>query len=373
MNISAEKTPNAQEKRIIVHVSEVSVAQNGGMARIEWNWKRELEKRGYRFIHIGPEEVGGVSHPFLFPIKAYFYFKSLKIKPEFFIVHEPASGVFCSFGIPCFVESHGVEQRYWEFQKEEHISSLRLSWKTKLLFPLWRLYTCNKGLKKSSYLLLSNYEDKSYCLKYYRRNESDILVFKNGVNIYQRIFFKFDKPEINIVYNATWIERKGKTILVDAAKYLYSKGYKINYLLMGTGGSQESILRDWPPELHSNVKIVPRFESEMENGLLLDNEVFVLPTYYEGQSLALLQAMAIGLCCITTNCCGQKDIIIDGENGLLIERGSPKDLAMKIESLYKDRLKMVSIGNKAFESMANRTWESVNKENVDWILSKILV
>ncbi len=62
---------------------------------------------------------------------------------------------------------------------------------------------------------------------------------------------------------------------------------------------------------------------------VLDAGMFVLPSDYEGLSNSMLEAMAIGLPCICTDCpCGGARMVIrDGENGLLVPVGGERELA----------------------------------------------
>ncbi len=50
-------------------------------------------------------------------------------------------------------------------------------------------------------------------------------------------------------------------------------------------------------------------------------DVFCLSTFGETQSLALMEAMACGLPCLSTNVSGVKEVITNGQNGLLVEPG----------------------------------------------------
>ena len=68
-------------------------------------------------------------------------------------------------------------------------------------------------------------------------------------------------------------------------------------------------------------------------------DIFVLPSVYEPFSNALIEAMASGLPCIAlkpdfhkvkTSCA---EVIVDGENGFLVNPGNPGDLAVKLDSL----------------------------------------
>ena len=56
------------------------------------------------------------------------------------------------------------------------------------------------------------------------------------------------------------------------------------------------------------------------------SDALIFPTEYEVFSLALLEAAAAGLPLIVTNVNGAEEFVIDGENGILIER-TPKGIA----------------------------------------------
>ena len=77
--------------------------------------------------------------------------------------------------------------------------------------------------------------------------------------------------------------------------------------------------------------------------------------------------METGRCCITTNCCGQRDIIQHGYNGLLHETGDAKTLALLLEQCIKDKNLRLMLGRNAKLSTENRYWETVASEVVDRI------
>jgi glycosyltransferase involved in cell wall biosynthesis len=353
---------------IILHVSGENITPNSGMGRIEFYWQQSFEKRGFQFIHIGPTEIGKIMHNGLFGYHARRYFNRLNITPKAIIAHEPVAKFFISTGIPVFVESHGVERRAWEDPVLNDINTY--SFKTKILFPLWRLMPCDISLRKATKLLLSNTTDKRYVMKKYRRTEHDIFIFKNGVTKLDISNIK-STNQFMVLFNGTWIKRKGINVLISAAESLYKKGLNIQYLLIGTGKDTFTVINDWPEMLRNKLVIIPQFSQEQEIQYLIQTSVFVLPSLYEGQPLSLLQAMAARKCCITTNADGQKDIIVNKENGLLIERNDGRSLADAIEYCYNHNNEVISMGNKAYDTVKDRNWDIVANEVVNFVVSTI--
>ena len=62
-------------------------------------------------------------------------------------------------------------------------------------------------------------------------------------------------------------------------------------------------------------------------------DIFVLPSYYEGMPLVILEAMSAGLPIIATNISTLPEIIENNTNGLLIEAGNANHLADAIKKI----------------------------------------
>lgn len=355
-------------KKLIVHIAEVALTEESGMGRIGWHWKNEFERRGYEFVHIGPVETGRVAHSALFPYAARQFYHQMGRNASLFIVHEPASGFFLPFNIPVVLVSHGLERRAWQFKLHgKYGSSEKLKLRTKFLFPLWRLRYCDLGLKKANLLLIANQEDCEFVQQYYNRDSKDILLYKNGIYASELDETVEVDEAFTILFIASWIERKGIQTLVDAAHILQKQGLYPNWLLAGTGLNREAVLASWPKDIHPYLKIIPKFRASDEFSLFTRSQIFVLPSFFEGQPLVLLQAMAAGSCCITTNCCGQKDLIRHGDNGLLYEPGDAEKLASLIQECASNSQLRATLGKNAKTSVQNRLWKEVSVEVVERI------
>jgi glycosyltransferase involved in cell wall biosynthesis len=339
------------------------------MGRVAWHWRNALERRGYEFIHIGSKEVGPLRHPGLFPFAAYRAYKRLGRSASILLVHEPASGVFAKRG-PTIVFSHGVERRGWQLAVDGNDgTSKRIRWRTRLLFPLWRLRQCDIGLRKGAGLLLINSEDSTFVQRTYGRRLEDIQLFKNGV--YPSTLNERTQPvdSITALFLGSWLERKGIDTLISAARILDARNIRINWLLAGTGSDGDSIFNSWPESVRPQVEVIPGFSPAEEEALLARSNLFVLPSFFEGQPLSLLQAMETGRCCITTDCCGQRDLIQHNQNGLLHTPGDSVELASLIERCAASEELRTSLGRHAKQSVRGRNWETVSSEVVDFVES----
>ncbi|PWM79676.1 MAG: hypothetical protein DBY32_02090 [Phascolarctobacterium sp.] len=92
-----------------------------------------------------------------------------------------------------------------------------------------------------------------------------------------------------------------------------------------------------------------------------DAEIFVLPSKYEGLSNALLEAMILGIPCISTRVSGIEEIINDGKNGILVN--NKKELVQAIKILLIDKEKYNYI---AYNSIKLKKIFSLNSVANNW-------
>jgi glycosyltransferase involved in cell wall biosynthesis len=88
--------------------------------------------------------------------------------------------------------------------------------------------------------------------------------------------------------------------------------------------------------------------------LLNAMDIFALPSYSEGVSLALLEAMAAGLPVIVSRVGGLPEVVTDGDNGLLIPPRDAGALAAALERLLTDPAWARELGAKARRHVRER-------------------
>ncbi len=81
--------------------------------------------------------------------------------------------------------------------------------------------------------------------------------------------------------------------------------------------------------------------------VLAETDIFVLPSYSEGLSNSLMEAMASGCACIASDVGGNRFLIQNGVSGFLFPAGDSEALASHIRRLIEDPVKRKLIGEQA--------------------------
>lgn len=121
---------------------------------------------------------------------------------------------------------------------------------------------------------------------------------------------------------------KGIDILFEAWQIVMQECKDLVLKVVGDGDLE--VYRAYVKKNNIDRSIIFYGKTNNVGQLLLEADVFVLPSRREGLSNALLEAMAIGLPCIATNISGNQDLIVNYETGLLVESCNVKQLASAI-------------------------------------------
>ena len=99
-------------------------------------------------------------------------------------------------------------------------------------------------------------------------------------------------------------------------------------------------------------------------------DLFVMPSRYEGLSLAMIEAMACGLPIIASDVRGLKDYITNEQNGLLFPVGDYKALAERILQLANNRKLRSKLSQGARESFEKEYDMRKNIRSIDMLFKK---
>lgn len=108
----------------------------------------------------------------------------------------------------------------------------------------------------------------------------------------------------------------------------------------------------------NNIRFCGPTNNVMEK--MLNASLLVLPSRSEGFGMVLIEAMACGLPCVAFDCpCGPRDIIQNGENGLLVPAENVELLAESIKQLITDKEMLYTMGANACKSIGQFSVENV--------------
>lgn len=146
------------------------------------------------------------------------------------------------------------------------------------------------------------------------------------------------KRRPSIVTAGRMTKQKNQELLLKAFSTLACKFPYVGIEIYGEG-SEEGRLRNVIKEhgLEGRVKLCG-YTCNLGDKIK-DISLFVLSSDYEGMPNALMEAMALGLPCISTDCDGggAKFLIENEKNGLLVPKGDVDALAKAMERMLSDR------------------------------------
>lgn len=164
-------------------------------------------------------------------------------------------------------------------------------------------------------------------------------------------------------------EQKDHKLLIDAFAEIHKDHPDFGVDIYGEGSLRDE-LQKYIDERSLTDAVVLQGKINNVPERIKDAYMFVLPSDYEGLSNALLEAMAIGLPCITTNCAGSDDAIQNGINGLIVPVGGKDEMVAAMRKLIDEPETATSMGRKARESASRYSLESIVDQWEDLIPKK---
>ncbi|OGZ33166.1 MAG: hypothetical protein A2V69_01400 [Candidatus Portnoybacteria bacterium RBG_13_40_8] len=235
----------------------------------------------------------------------------------------------------------------------------------------WEQYQNNKSqnlMPNDQLDLIEPFQNKKYdFLTELRRKIQKLVVKKANKVIVPSEFlkkivsgWKIDSNKIFVVYNsASGIENvkgdlkiggdiiisggrlepwKGMAALIEIMSDLLRENSNFRLIIVGYGPERDNLkIKIKDLKLEKEVRLIDRLPHREFLEYFKASKVFVLNSGYEGFSHLLLEAMAVGLPIITTNICGNPEIVKDGYNGLLVEYNNKAQLKEAILKIWKNK------------------------------------
>lgn len=184
--------------------------------------------------------------------------------------------------------------------------------------------------------------------------------------------FTLTNKDFVIGYTGRIVWEKGLKDLIDAVVKLRSKCQAMNgigVLLFGEGKDIEAIKSY---AVKTKVDELVRFEGYHFDiaDCMAAFDVFVLPSYREGLSVSLLEAMALGIPSVATGIRGSRELIEAGKTGLLVPPGDSEALMLALRALHDNPEERTRMGERAARSvLASYSQDAVLPRTVELMLT----
>lgn len=182
---------------------------------------------------------------------------------------------------------------------------------------------------------------------------------------------KFLKYPFKILYVGRLEPRKGFPILLKAFELIADKIDGI-LIVAGKGVEEENYKNMVPETLRERVFFEGFVPFEKLPAYYRTCDLYVSPAIGgETFGIVLLEAMASGAPVIASDIDGYNEVVKDGENGILFEKGNYKELSEKILMLYKNKNLRKKIAERGLKFAKNFDWEKI-AERVEEIYLKMV-
>jgi len=206
----------------------------------------------------------------------------------------------------------------------------------RFLRPLFWLLMHTLLNPRGSKVILENADDCAALVKNRYVGEQDICLIRGaGVDVDK---FKPDKrvhDEVVVMLVARLLWDKGVGEFVEAARLLRINNPQVRFVLVGSPDSQNPAnipgerLQEW--HVQGDVELWGYQENMPE--VWAQADIACLPSYREGLPKSLIEALASGLPCVTTDVPGCREVVAPNVNGLLVPAREVEPLVRALQSL----------------------------------------
>lgn len=169
-----------------------------------------------------------------------------------------------------------------------------------------------------------------------------------------------------IVSVARITKQKNPEMLIRAFKKFHEKHPDYTLTMYGNGEDSDYVLDLIEKECLSSYITLPGAKNNIWDEII-DAKCFVMTSWYEGMPNSLLEAMCLGLPCVSTKVSGAVDLIKSGENGILVDLDDDNSFSEAMCKVIEDEKYALSLGTKATEIYNLLAVENISKQWIEYL------
>jgi len=184
------------------------------------------------------------------------------------------------------------------------------------------------------------------------------------------------KEQIIILYIGRLSESKGIWDFLESIQLIVAQGKKVKLVLAGLAENEDEEVKIKAycakPPFKNHVVFLGIIDGERKSKVLLNSDIFVLPTRNDNTPNALLEAFAAGLPVVSTKV-GQIPYMLEDEiNGYIVDPGDSKQLAEKLLLLIESPLLRDRIGRSNYKKVLETYAIEVSAKKMKKIFDNLL-
>jgi glycosyltransferase involved in cell wall biosynthesis len=168
------------------------------------------------------------------------------------------------------------------------------------------------------------------------------------------------------------VYQKGFLYLIEAARILHQKNYKIRLVIVGQGPEENKLkhMAETSGIIDVCTFVGQRFDIPQ---LLSDFDIFALPSVLEGLPRVVIEAMAMGKPIVAADIDGVREELTHNRTGIIVPPKNPVALAEAIMSLINDKRRGIQLGSEARRSAERRFDLKQTVSNIERLYESILL
>ncbi|MDD3774243.1 MAG: glycosyltransferase, partial [Patescibacteria group bacterium] len=148
----------------------------------------------------------------------------------------------------------------------------------------------------------------------------------------------------NVIYAGRLESVKGYEDYLQVAQIMIKKYKNINFYAAGNIIGKDEIIKQYQSD-----RLTFLGHRNDIYSVLKRMDIFVLPSYSEGLPNALMESMALGLACVSSQVGGVKYLLKDNINGFTFDPGNQKQLQTQLEKLIRNQKLIKQFGARGKE------------------------
>jgi glycosyltransferase involved in cell wall biosynthesis len=199
----------------------------------------------------------------------------------------------------------------------------------------------------------------------------ELLESKENIRLAQHIKWNIPADSFVIISVGGCSAIKNHAFILDLVRLLDQQGLNITYLHVGTG-SDENNEKKLSEITYSNSRVIFTGNSNNVPELLISADLYLMPSLFEGLSIALLEAMYYNGLVVVNDAPGLSNMVEDKINGYVIDVKDKNAYLSLISSLINKDINTDTITKSAKEFVeTNFSMEKNAKELIDFYTKSV--